>query len=131
MTPGRLAIAAILVLAMSSHRARAGSDDDAWFGRDKALHFSFSAALAAGGYAGASLWTDDRGSRLLVGGGVAVAAGVGKELFDLSGQGDASARDLTWDLVGAATGLLIAWTIDRLLVQPVLSQPASRRGAAP
>lgn len=123
---GWITLAAVLTLAAPCRRARAGADDDAWFGRDKALHFSFSAALAVGGYAGAGLWTDDRGTRLLAGGGLALAAGVGKELLDLSGRGDASARDLTWDVVGAATGLLIAWTIDRFVLQP-----ASRRGAAP
>jgi len=38
--------------------------------------------------------------RLAVGGGFAFSLGVAKELWDLSGHGDASWRDLTWDAVG-------------------------------
>jgi putative lipoprotein len=94
------------------------SDPDPWFGRDKALHFGATALLANVGYADAALATDDVRIRLAVGGGLALTAGVGKELWDLSGRGDASFRDLTWDVVGTATGLAIAaaidWSLSRL-----------------
>ena len=44
--------------------------------------------------------------------------GVAKELWDLSGHGDASWRDLTWDAVGTVTGLALAaaidWTLGKL-----------------
>lgn len=120
------ALALLAVTCAPAHAEDGTEDDDPWFGRDKALHFSFSAALATGGYAGAGLLTDDRRWRLLAGGSLAIAAGVGKELFDLSGRGDASARDLTWDAIGAATGLLVAWTVDRFLLAP-----AQRPAAAP
>jgi putative lipoprotein len=96
---------------LSPGPARA-QDRDPWFGRDKALHFGASALLAGGGYAGAALATDDTRVRLAVGGGLALSAGVAKELWDLSGHGDPSWRDLTWDVVGTATGLAVAVAID-------------------
>jgi putative lipoprotein len=88
------------------------SDADPWFGRDKALHFGASALIANAGYGDAALATDDRRVRLGVGGGLALTAGVAKELWDLSGHGDASWRDLTWDVIGTATGLALSAAID-------------------
>jgi putative lipoprotein len=88
------------------------ADPDPWFGRDKALHFGATALLANVGYADAALATDDVRIRLAVGGGLALTAGVSKELWDLSGRGDASFRDLTWDVLGTATGLALAAAID-------------------
>jgi uncharacterized protein YfiM (DUF2279 family) len=94
-------LALALVVTMMGRMGHA-QDDDPWFGRDKALHFSFSAVLAGGGYGGAALLTqsEDRRWRLLAGAGLALGAGIGKELYDLSGHGDASARDLAWDAIG-------------------------------
>ena len=43
---------------------------------------------------------------------VALGAGLIKEAWDLSGHGDASWRDLTWDVVGTTTGVLLAYAID-------------------
>jgi putative lipoprotein len=106
--------------ALAGATARA-ADPDPWFGRDKALHFGATALIASDGYFGTALATDDRPVRLAVGGGLALVAGVGKELWDLSGRGDASWRDLTWDVVGTATGLAVAaaidWTLGRLLTR--------------
>jgi putative lipoprotein len=113
------AVAALTLLAASllPASARAG-EPDPWFGRDKALHFGASALLASGGYGAAAFLTDDRGARLIAGGTFALSLGAGKELWDLSGHGDASWRDLTWDAVGTVTGLAVAaavdWTISRL-----------------
>lgn len=89
---------------------------DPWFGRDKALHFGASAALAAGAYAASSLVFEDRNARLISGAGIALTAGVAKEIDDLGGKGDASWRDLTWDVVGTGAGLLAAWLLDRYVV---------------
>jgi putative lipoprotein len=118
-------LGATALLAAEPARAQ---DPDPWFGRDKALHFAASAVLASGGYGGTALVTDDVRLRLGVGGGVALAAGVAKELWDLSGHGDPSWRDLTWDLVGTATGLAVAvaidWAIGRL-------SPRRARATAP
>ena len=90
-------------------------DPDPWLGRDKALHFGASVILAGVGYGVAATQFDARGPRLLVGGGVALTAGAGKELLDMTGFGDASWRDFTWDVVGTAAGLVLAFGIDVLL----------------
>ncbi len=109
-------IAAHLVVVAVARAAHA--DDDPWFGPDKALHFSLSAMIAAGGYAAAVPVTEDRRWRLATGAGLAIAAGAGKEITDRYDGGDASWRDFTWDMIGTATGLGIAWLIDRLVTGP-------------
>ena len=125
MTPSlgsRVMMVGFLVAILTPQPARA-DDADPWFGRDKALHFSASAVIASGGYGLSRLAFDDRRPCLLIGGGLAAAAGIGKELYDLSGHGDASFRDLTWDAIGTATGLLVAWLVDRSL--HALTTPSS------
>lgn len=96
-------------LAVSS---TARADEDPWLGPDKAAHFGASAVLAAGGYATGAVAFDRRTSALMLGGGVALSAGIGKELYDAAGHGDPSAKDLVWDVAGTATGLTLAWLID-------------------
>ena len=103
--------------------ARADSASaDPWLGRDKLLHFAASGSLAVVGYAGASMLTEDRPLRIAGGAGLAVGAGLAKELWDLDGHGDASWRDLGWDLIGAATGLLVSagvdWAVHRMFRPP-------------
>jgi putative lipoprotein len=105
------ALMASVLVAGPTHAQEA----DPWFGRDKALHFSATATIAVVGYAGTSLFSDDRRTRAGVGAGLALGAGIGKELWDLGGRGDASGRDLVWDVVGTATGVLLAWTVDWLV----------------
>jgi putative lipoprotein len=96
----------------------ARADDDPWFARDKALHFGASATLAAGGYAlGAALF-DGVPPRFATGAGLALGAGVAKELADLAGAGHASWRDLAWDVVGTGAGLLLAWSADEVFFSP-------------
>ena len=106
-----LAIVVALALALSTSPAHA-QEDDPWFGRDKALHFTVSASLAVVAYAGASLKTDDRPTRVAAAITFALGAGLLKEAWDLTGHGDASWRDLTWDVVGTTTGVLVAYAID-------------------
>ncbi|MCS6900333.1 MAG: hypothetical protein RMJ98_18105 [Myxococcales bacterium] len=91
---------------------------DSWWGADKLLHFSLSAALAGFAYGGVSLTHPDRSCRLLWGGTVAVGAGMGKEVYDLSGRGDPSWRDMTWNAIGVAAGLGVALLIDVALKRP-------------
>jgi putative lipoprotein len=128
---GGLALLAPALLAATPARA---DDRDPWFGRDKALHFGVSALIAGGGYAGAALASDDARVRVAVGGGLALSAGIAKELWDLSGHGDASWRDLTWDAVGTVTGLAVAaavdWTIGKLTSRPATGH-AKARATAP
>jgi putative lipoprotein len=91
------------------------SDADPWFGRDKALHFGFSVVLSAGGYAASSTFLDTRTERALAGSAFSLTLGAGKELWDLSGHGDPSWRDFTWDVVGTAVGVAIAAGVDALV----------------
>jgi putative lipoprotein len=71
--------------------------------------------IAGDGYAGASVFSKHDITRLGTGTGLAIAAGLGKEVYDMYAGGDASVRDLTWDVVGAATGTVVSWLIDRYL----------------
>jgi putative lipoprotein len=71
--------------------------------------------FAGDGYAGSSVFTKREAMRLSAGAGIAMAAGAGKEVYDRYSGGDASLRDLTWDVVGAATGTVISWLVDRYI----------------
>ncbi len=101
---------------------------DPWFGRDKALHFTATTVISGGGYGLTALATDKRWLRLAVGFGSAVAVGATKEGVDALGRGDPSWRDMTWNAIGAATGTLIAWGLDRWLShEPVHPPPTQLR----
>lgn len=105
-----------IALALLFHAAPSTAPaSDPWFGRDKALHFGVSAGLGAAGYGGGALACDEPWVPLATGTGLALSAGVAKELLDLAGMGSPSWRDLTWDVLGTATGVLSAWAIDRLV----------------
>jgi putative lipoprotein len=106
-------LAAALLLACAPKASAA--DSDPWFGRDKALHFGATSVLAGGGYAGTALFTERTGVRATAGAGLAMGAGIAKEVYDRCAGGDASWRDLTWDAIGTATGVLVAWLVDRYL----------------
>ncbi|HEY4117081.1 MAG TPA: hypothetical protein VGM56_04475 [Byssovorax sp.] len=131
MTPhGRAAATAIaMAIAIGATDARADPADtppraraeaDPWLGRDKLLHFSFSAVIAGGAYAFATLGPRSVGGRAAWAGGSGVLVGAGKEIIDLGGYGDPSWKDLAWDIVGVAVGASLAATID-----------ASTRGKSP
>ena len=105
-----MAAVALLLLGGAAHAA----DPDPWFGTDKALHFSASAALAMGGYGAAVAFAETPRVRLVYGAAVSLFAGVGKELWDGSGHGSPSLKDFTWDVLGTAVGLLICWGLDQL-----------------
>jgi len=102
----------VTVALLVSTSARA--EPDPWFGSDKALHFGLSAGIAAGAYATSAVFLQTPRERLIYGASVAVLAGVGKELWDASGSGTPSFKDLTWDALGAIVGLAVTWAIDRL-----------------
>lgn len=116
--------AALFLLLLWAGHARAQVDPDPWFAPDKALHFSFSAGLAGLGYGGAALMTEDRGLRVAVGAGLALSAGIAKELADLAGLGHPSWKDLAWDVAGTAVGLLVSWLLDRFIFTPIFSPSA-------
>jgi putative lipoprotein len=110
------AVVALAGVVLGSGAARA-ADPDPWFGRDKALHFGASALLASDGYAVTGFATEDRRVRLAVGGGFALALGGAKELWDMGGHGDASLRDLTWDVAGTVVGLAATYLVDWALTR--------------
>jgi putative lipoprotein len=108
-----LTVVGLLTTSSPAHaQQRDPPDSDPWFGRDKALHFTASASLAMVAYGAASLKTDDRPTRVAAAITLALGAGLLKEAWDLTGHGDASWRDLTWDVVGTTTGVLVAYAID-------------------
>jgi uncharacterized protein YfiM (DUF2279 family) len=106
--------------------ARAADDD--WWGRDKALHFGVSGALAGGGYAVSSLALHSRVQRIAVGTGVALGAGVAKEVYDELNYGGASYKDLVFDVAGVAVGVLTAWLIDLTVDDRRTDTISSREG---
>jgi uncharacterized protein YfiM (DUF2279 family) len=110
-----------LSAVLSATRGAEARDSDPTFGRDKLLHFSVSASIAGVGYAASVPWLDRRWQRLLVGGSLALAAGIAKELRDSTGRGDPSWKDLAWDGAGTSVGLGVALSID------VLASPRRRR----
>ena len=116
-------LACLALLGAAPARAQA-PEPDPWFGPDKALHFGASAGLAVAGYAASALVLEQEPHRLIAGGAFAFGLGIAKELWDLSGHGDPSWKDLTWDAIGTATGLGIAWAIDHFLLAPSRVKPA-------
>lgn len=105
-----LAVGALVAFGSIANDARA--DDDPWLGHDKFLHASVSGTLANLTYAGGTQLFDARGSALLAAAGVTLAIGAAKETIDLTGAGDPSWKDFTWDVIGTAAGLAIAYAMD-------------------
>lgn len=125
-----MALVGALTLGSMTRLARAADPDpDPWLGKDKALHFSVSAVIAAGSYAAGTAIFDARGHALVAAGGLTLAVGAGKELLDLAGYGDPSWRDFAADVAGTIVGLAVAWSLDLLVrgiddrSQPILSTP--------
>jgi len=112
-------LTALFVCTTLCPNARA-SDEDPWFGQDKALHFSATAILSSAGYAASVSFTEEPTTRALTGASVAMTVGIAKELHDLAGYGDPSWRDMTWNVAGSVVGTALALAIDLLLV-PALS----------
>jgi putative lipoprotein len=99
------------VVASSPGSSRA-ADPDPWLGKDKALHFAATGTIAAGGYTIGAFAFDARGYALIFGASLAFGVGIAKEALDLTGLGDPSWRDLTWDGIGTVAGCAAAWAID-------------------
>ena len=104
-----------LLLVLTLFFLASPSQADEWTGTDKTIHFGVSAAFSATGYAVSAPLFDNRWAPLLIGTGVSIGLGATKELYDLSGRGDPSWKDFTWDVLGAVTGALLAWSIDCLV----------------
>lgn len=105
-------IVAALWLCGSVAHAQSQQSPDPWFGQDKALHFSISAAISAGSYALAIPLWDEPLARVSFAASIGLSAGIAKELLDLAGYGDPSWRDFTWDVIGVALGTAVLWLFD-------------------
>jgi putative lipoprotein len=104
----------VVAAGLTAPPARA-ADDDPWWGRDKALHFGVSAGLGASGYAVSSLAFESRLERAAAGAAFSLTLGAGKELYDLSGGGNASWKDFTWDVAGTSVGVGLALLVDSIV----------------
>jgi len=136
----RRLVGVVVLAATTAISARAsGGDPDPWLSRDKALHFDVSAGIAAAGYGASAAWlVDARWQALVLGGGLALAVGAGKEIVDATGLfgADPSWKDLAWDAIGAIAGLAIAWSVDLWLggvdeAHPALGSPPTAAPAKP
>ena len=103
---GALVIAALFVAP-----ARVGAEDK-WLAADKARHFGAGTGIAGGGYAIAARLTEKTRWRIAIGTTAGLGAAAGKELHDRS-RGTPSWRDFTWSAAGTATGVFIAWIVDK------------------
>jgi putative lipoprotein len=126
----RFLVAASSAMAIGSVAPFALADDasDPWIARDKALHFDVSAGIAMATYAVSTYALDARWESLAVAGAFTLAVGAGKELLDMTGIGDPSWKDFTWDAVGTVAGLALAWSVDMLMggvdaAHPALGSP--------
>jgi putative lipoprotein len=121
-------IAALALFATPAY-AQGG---DAWFGRDKALHFAVGAGIAGAGYAGTTLLNRDRKLRIVVGLTFGVGASAAKEWKDRRGTGDPSWKDFTMGALGSLAGSTVAWLIDRGTYDLTpLRAPAETRAGLP
>ena len=105
----------VATLFVAPKRARAQQTEDKWWAPDKALHFGVAAAIAGIGYGVGTEIFEKRWACAALGGGLAIGAGAGKELLDMTGAGDPSWKDFTWDVIGAVAGLGIAIAIDAIV----------------
>lgn len=98
--------------------------------RDDRLHLGLSSLIAFGTYGVVALVDEREQLRVGVGAAVALAAGIAKELWDLSGRGDPSWRDIGFDVLGTGVGLFAGWLLG-LLVRHVRGpdEPEAPTGA--
>jgi putative lipoprotein len=59
-----------------------------------------------------SLVLEQRWQRAAVGASFSLSLGAAKELYDMHGGGQASGRDMAWNIIGTATGVGLAWVAD-------------------
>jgi len=88
----------------------ANAPHDPWLAEDKLQHFALSFGVTAFSYAAARTALDPDPA-LATAGIVALAAGVGKEIYDVRRGQHFSLRDLAWDAAGVALGLAFTHNI--------------------
>jgi uncharacterized protein YfiM (DUF2279 family) len=113
----QLAVAAGVAATPVARPARTAADSappppaDRWLGADKARHFFLAGFAESAAFAAARAAGAGRRPALAVSALAAGGISIGKELVDRAGRGQASVRDLFWDVAGiAAYGALLART---------------------
>lgn len=106
-------LAALLIVSLPTDAPKA--PPDLWFGQDKAEHFVAGAGLAGLGFGVARALKCKTVPSLLIGGGLALFVGAGKELLwdKALHRGDPSWKDFTWDTLGAGVGLGVTYLVIR------------------
>lgn len=93
--------ALVLALSLSIGGHQSG---DKWLAPDKLKHFFMSAFIESASYSALRAARVNHHDALVSAAGIAVGAGIGKEIHDSwTGEGF-SLRDLTWDAAGTAAG---------------------------
>jgi putative lipoprotein len=87
--------------------ANASAAESDALGPDKALHYTVSVGLTLGASLALDVAGVDEPAVLPLSIGFALGLGIGKEAFDAVRGNSFSAADLTWDVLGIATGVLI------------------------
>lgn len=106
-------VAIVLAVSLGTGCASLRHDGDPWWGEDKAQHFAVCGlAGAAASFAARNNDFSD-GRSFLIGAGVAVGLGVGKETYDARVKRMYfSGKDLVWDLLGGVAGSLVVIGLD-------------------
>ena len=122
LTPRAWGLAAFVWAGLGLYTPAARAVESDGLGPDKALHFSVSVGLTLGASLAFDVIGLDEPEGLPLSIGFALSLGVGKELFDaLRGTGF-SAADLTWDVLGVATGVFVRCVL-RALFAPARASP--------
>lgn len=122
---------ALAVFFSLSIAAPASAEQDPWWGPDKKLHFAYSIGLAGSGYLASVPWVEDLQTRALVGSGFSLFVGVGKEVYDWTGRGTPSWKDVTWDVLGTALGVGISVSLDALFFSTHPPEPQRQKAHEP
>ena len=96
------------VLAEVAGKADMTAPEDAWFAADKLRHFFLSFAVTGMAFGTIRTTGLDGAPALLLAGAAAGAAGLWKEFYDRSIGRPFSRKDLVWDGLGIAAGLILA-----------------------
>ena len=80
---------------------------DRWFAPDKVQHFFMSAFIQSVGYSAFRQAGMTHRSSLVGASAITFSVGAGKELWDATGRGDPSLKDLTADVAGAAAASVL------------------------
>ena len=89
----------ILLLSLSLQSI---TTPDRWFSADKVQHFFIGSFVQSASFGVLRAAKVDKTTSLVAASAVSTTVAIGKELRDRTGRGDASVRDVSWTLAGAA-----------------------------